>query len=133
MAQGSSTEEGYWRQAYADGVTILASESWKQVGEAIGAGSGWMCRDQVRREIGSGRCVGWWVGGVRDARGGTLGAVVGIVNGEAGEGTLGASEGGTLEAAVVITLECFYGMGETTLGSVADVGTSGEGSSEWGG
>ena len=53
--------------------------------------------------------------------------------GKQGRAPLERQRGGTLEAAVVITLECFYGMGETTLGSVADVGTSGEGSSEWGG
>ena len=53
----------------------------------MGAGARWLCWEQVRRAMGSCRWVGGWVGGVGDARGVTLGAEVGIVNGAAGGGT----------------------------------------------
>ena len=84
--------------------------------------------------MGSGRCKGGWVGGVRNDRLYTLAAAVGIFNGETGGGTLGAAVGGTLGAAagetlgeaVWLTLGARVGVGSlvgTNLASVADVGT----------
>ena len=76
--------------------------------------------------MGSGRCKGGWVGGVRNDRLYTLAAAVGIFNGETGGGTLGAAAGETLGEAVWLTLGARVGVGSlvgTNLASVADVGT----------
>ena len=140
--QWSRNTDEYWHQSASDRVTILAHGSWEQLWEAMGARSGWMFRDQVRREIWSGTCAGWWVGGSWSTRGVTLGAAVGIVNGEAVGGTLGVAVGGTLGDAargslgeeVGIDLGSGADVGAlvgTTLGAVAGVGTSVGGSSEW--
>ena len=76
--------------------------------EAIGTGARWMCQDQVRQAMGSGRCTGGWVGGVRADSGGTLGAV----------------ERGNIGAAVGTTLRSGAGVGATNRGAVVGVGTS---------
>ena len=93
----------------------------------MGAGDGWLCWDRVRREMGSRRCAGGWVGGVRAAREGNLGAAVGIFNGAMGGVTLGAAVWGTIGATVGITLRAGTGVGAlvgATIGDVAGVGTS---------
>ena len=92
--------------------------------------------------MGSGRCAGGWIGGVRTARGGTLGAAVGIVNGSAGRGaplerkwgvTFGAAEGGNLWEAAEITIGAGVGVGVINLVYVAGMGNSVGGILEWGG
>ena len=121
---------------------VLDRGIWERVWEATGAGSGWLCQEQVRREMGSGRCTGGWVRGLGAARGGTLGYAVGIVNGAAGGGTLGVEVGGTIGGAtggtfvvaVGLTLGDGDGVGAlvgNTLRAVAGVGTSVGGISEW--
>ena len=101
----------------------------------------------------SGRCVDGWFGGVSGGThgerfplgmlgGGTLGAAVGIFNGDAVGGNLGAvvggilgdAMGGTLGSAVGITLGYWAVVGAlvgTTIGTVADLGNSVGGSLEW--
>ena len=61
------------------------------------------------------------------------GAVGGVTLGAAEGGTLGAESGGTVGESVVITLVSVDGVGATTLGYMAGVGTSVGCRSEWGG
>ena len=97
MYQWSRNAEGYQQREETDGVTILARGRWEQVQEAIGAGAGWMCQEQVQRAMVSGRCTGGWFGGIRDDMGVTLGVAVGIVNGVEGRAPLERKRGATLD------------------------------------
>ena len=74
----------------------------------IGAETGWLCWERVRRTMGSGRCVGGWVGGVGggtrgerrtlgDDGGGNIGSVMVIANGDALGVTTGVAVGHNLE------------------------------------
>ena len=64
--------EGCWQRTAADGVTILACGVWERVWGAMGAGTGWLFREQIRRDVISGRCAGGCVRGFGDTGGAPL-------------------------------------------------------------
>ena len=119
MDQCARKEGGKRRLAVARGGARLAEGIRERVRDAMGAGSGRWCQEQVQWAMGFGRLVddvGVILGGGVEA---ALGAAVGIYLGTDVDYTLGAAVGITLGAAVGTTLGSAV---RPTLGAGAGVG-----------